>query len=363
MVVSLIGPLIGGGLSLLGGKKASDAASQATDQQVAAQRESLAFQKQFLAQNRADLSAAVDAGLIDLASAFGIATDGGPGGAAGGGTQAQLSQAQSNLAALEQQARDTPQPFGVRNIDDILASPVAGQLGGLMGQIRDARAEVTRLEQGIQAGQAQGQGFNIPQERTAFGQLEPFGNLDAFNQALELINRGAGPLLPHEERAFGRGVESLQAGFSRTSGGGVSSRALERAQQFGSDFERSRVTDRLNQLLPLINVSTQGRANLANLATGFGQQTADLRLRGALGSAQLGSAATPGITASFGNIGQAQAQGTLAQADIFGKTLNEIVSGTTGLQNQLGGLFSSRQPTPVPFGSQQGQNLFGPQFT
>lgn len=184
-------------------------------------------------------------------------------------------------------------------------------------------------------------------------QLQPFGDIGAFQQAQELLTRGAGPLLPHEERAFGRGVEALQAGFSRVSGGGVSSRALERAQQFGQDFARSRVTERLNQLLPFVNLGAQGRANLANLSTGFGQQQAQLRLGGAQTAAGVGAQAVPGIAATFGNIGAGfgnigaiQAQGTVAQQNAFAKSLTDIIQQNPNIAQNIAGLFKSPQASP-----------------
>jgi len=158
--------------------------------------------------------------------------------------------------------------------------------------------------------------------------LQPLAGLQPLEQAQQLLTQGPGELTPQQSREFGRGTEALQAGFSRVSGGGVSSRALENAQIFGQDFEARRLDQQLNRLIPFINLATGARESLANLSSGGGVQEANLRLGGA---SALAGVPSQGIASTMSNIGQIQGAGAIQQANVT----TDLLSNLTGIGGNL----------------------------
>ncbi len=186
IVPMLISTAVGVGTTLYASSKASKAQEKASTAQQVSTQAALDQEWKMYQQARADLGPGREAQAWALSQLIG----GGPGGgAAGGGVESpELATARSNLQSLEQQVRDAPQPLGMsRNIDDILASPAAGQLGGLMGQIRDARAEVAQLEQA--------------QQQQQFGPGAGAGG--------GLLGAGPGEFVPEEQPGYEFGFEEF----------------------------------------------------------------------------------------------------------------------------------------------------------
>ena len=178
----------------------------------------------------------------------------------------------------------------------------------------------------------------------AISQLDPLTDLTAFNQALEILQLGPGELTPQLQREFERGEQAIQGAFSRVSGGGVSSRALEVASQFGQDFAARRLNEELARLAPFINLSTGARENVAELETLRGRSLANLGIRGAESRASLGRDIATGIT----NLGTIRAEGITERsnvkqavtADLINRGIGLATGGLSSGVQQLTGLFT-----------------------
>lgn len=223
----------------------------------------------------------------------------------------------------------------------ITAAIIGG--GAVLGASAISSSAAKKATQSQVGAQRQSLAFQKQLLRQLQQRLKPLGGLQALTQARKLLRQGPGELSPQQEREFGRGIEALQAGFSRTSGGGVSSRALERAQQFGQDFAARRLDEELNRLLPFIDLAFRARAGSSGLSL------------------------APSVASTFGNIGQAQGIGALAQGNIQSNTLQSLF-GQGGIFSNL--LSDAPQQQQLfsgtgfgPFGSSEGQAQFGPQFT
>ena len=245
----VIGPVLGGvggfllggpagaiagagiGASLGGSKKQSSAIEGATAAQQDATSQQIAFQREELARTRADLAEAVDAGIIDLNTAYGIAR----------------------------------------------------------------------------------------------GELQPFADPFAFEQAQGFLQDPSQAMnLPGVQFQYEQGQDALGNLLSKTTGGGLSSDAIRAAQQYGQNFASTQLDTALGRLAPFINLQQQTSSNLANLATGRGQQVADLRMRGAGGQAGVTGAFAPSIAQNIGQQGTIAAQGALGQANVTSQLLGNL---------------------------------------
>jgi hypothetical protein len=178
--------------------------------------------------------------------------------------------------------------------------------------------------------------------------LAPLADMGALDRFTGLIDRGPGELSPSETREFNRGIEAMQAGFSTTSGGGVSSRALENAQIFGQDFAAKRLDAQLNRLIPLINIAVGAQTRRADIAAGEGVQEANLRFSGAQALSGLGSSPIAQAASDIGNIQANQiTQQQNVQTDLL-SNLTGIGSNVADLFIQNPNLFSRRLNTNQP---------------
>lgn len=183
---------------------------------------------------------------------------------------------------------------------------------------KEVRAEnITAINDAVSAGLISLEEGN----RLASEILQPLAGLQPLEDAQRLLEQGPGALSPQQGREFDRGVQALQTGFSTTSGGGVSSRAMENAQIFGQDFEAKRLDEQLNRLIPFINIAVGARTSMANIESGGGVQEANLRMSGAQALSGLSS---EGISNTFSNIGQIQGSGIIQQQNVQTELLNNL---------------------------------------
>ena len=205
---------------------------------------------------------------------------------------------------------------------------------------KDVRTEnITAINDAVAAGLISLEEGN----RLASEILQPLAGLQPLEEAQRLLEQGPGELSPQQQREFGRGVQALQTGFSRTSGGGISSRALENAQVFGQDFEARRLDEQLNRLIPFINLAVGARTGLANIASTGGLQEAQLQLGGA--KALLG-VPSEGIAETFSNIGQIQGSGIIQKQNVQTELLNNLFGIGSNVVEQGIQLFGGGTRTP-----------------
>jgi hypothetical protein len=191
-------------------------------------------------------------------------------------------------------------------------------------QERVRKQNIAAIESAVERGEISLEEGN----RRASEIMAPLAGLQPLEQYQDILARGPGELTPQQSREFGRGVEALQAGFSRTSGGGISSRALERAQEYGQDFASRRMDESLNRLVPLLNIMTGARTSQANLASDLGTQQAQLRMQGASALAGIPS---EGIARSMSQIGQIGAAQSINQANVY----SDLMENLSGIGSQF----------------------------
>jgi hypothetical protein len=182
----------------------------------------------FLRENRADIAEAVEAGLIDLEQGF-------------------------NLA--------------MREISKGYNEAINSTRRGYGTAIKD-------VNQGYnEAIKSSDRGYN-----RAIAELNPLTGLQEYNQARGLLEDPSSLAeRPSYQFQFDQGIEAMQGAFSRGSGGGLSGRGIQSAQEFGQNLASTALDAELNRLFPFINTAVQARANTANLEVGRGTDRANLQ--------------------------------------------------------------------------------------
>lgn len=186
--------------------------------------------------------------------------------------------------------------------------------------LRENREDIAKA---VEAGEIDlEQGFNL-----AIQELQPMAGLDELNQARGLLQDPSSLAeRPSYQFQFGQGIEALQGAFSRTSGGGLSGRGIQAAQQYGQNLASTALDAELNRLFPFINLASQTRGNISNLQAYKGSALANLRLGGATGQAGISGQYAPGIAAGImqqGAIGANQAiQGANIQTGLYSNLTN-----------------------------------------
>lgn len=142
---------------------------------------------------------------------------------------------------------------------------------------------------------------------------------------------------PTYEFQYDEGIDALQSAFSRTSGGGMSGRAIKAAQEYGQNFAAQMLNEELRRLEPMLQMEDTAlrrmdttRTNIAELYKGLGAAKANLRVGGATGSSQAVGQAMPTLAQTYGNVGnaalsqgQAYATGAINQGNIWGNWANQ----------------------------------------
>lgn len=212
------------------------------------------------------------------------------------------------------------------------ASKASEEAAGMMSESAAAAAEVQMQwlrenEANIAAAVDQGiidleTGFNA-----AIRELMPMASLDELNTAKQLIADPESLMKrPSTQHQFKTGVEAMQAGFSRTGGGGVSGPALAAATEYGQNFASLQLDRELARLQPLIDIGVGARTNIANIQQSRGASLANLRLGGATGKANIGAAVIPGIARMTQQQGGYAAGNVINQANIQGSLVGGISS-------------------------------------
>jgi hypothetical protein len=119
-------------------------------------------------------------------------------------------------------------------------------------------------------------------------------------------------LMPNYQFGLNQGMGQLNAGIN-TGGGAISGNAIQGAQQFAQGYAGNALTDAFNQF----QVNRSNVASNVGAATGFG-----------LNANQIGAGAASGASSNASNllssIGNAQAQGTMGQANAWASGLNNV---------------------------------------
>jgi hypothetical protein len=187
--------------------------------------------------------------------------------------------------------------------------------------LREQRADIAEA---VEAGLIDiNEGINM-----AISEMRPEEQLGAIqNYASLLQDPNAIFDRPGVQFQFDQGVEAMQAGFSKTAGGGVSGPSLKAATEYGQNYASLALDDELRRLEPLMNIETAARTRISNLEADRGRMEANLRLGGAAGLSNATGAAAPGMAATITNSGNAQA----------GKYINQANANTALMSNLAGG--------------------------
>lgn len=181
-------------------------------------------------------------------------------------------------------------------------------------------------------------GFNA-----AIRELMPMASLDELNTAKQLISDPASIMKrPSAQHQFKTGIEAMQAGFSRTGGGGVSGPAIAAATEYGQNFAALSLDRELARLQPLIDIGVGARTNIANIQQARGASMANLRMGGATGIANVGAMMIPGIA------GMTQQQGGYAASDIINQA-NIQSSLATGIGSNISDMLALYATRPELF--------------
>jgi len=216
--------------------------------------------------------------------------------------------------------------------------------------LREQRADIAEaveaglidLESGINAAIAEMR----PEER--LGAIQNYANL--------LQDPSAVFQRPGVQYQYDKGIEALQAGFSRTAGGGMSGPVLQAAQEYGQNFAAMALDAELSRLEPLMNIETAARSRISNLEADRGRMMANLRLTGATGTAGATGAAAPGIAATITGAGAANAWSKIQRANVGTNVMSDLTNIGVDLANMIAynpGLFSN-------FGSRAGAGYNSP---
>ena len=132
---------------------------------------------------------------------------------------------------------------------------------------------------------------------------------------------------PGVEFQYEQGVEALQAGFSKTAGGGMSGPMVKAATEYGQNFASLALDRELGRLLPLIDIQRE----IANLRVGRGTSAANLRVGGASGVANITGQMVPGIAGTMMQQGNVAASNWINQANIQTGMISNLSSQFTDL--------------------------------
>jgi hypothetical protein len=212
--------------------------------------------------------------------------------------------------------------------------------------LRENRADIAEA---VEAGLIDlEQGFNL-----AMQELQPLTGLEEYNQARALL---ADPSSladrPSYQFQLEQGTEALQGAFSRGSGGGLSGRGVQAAQEFGQNLASTALDAELNRLFPFINTAVQARSNISQLQASQGSAKANLRLGGATGQANVSGQYAPGIAAGIQSQGNIAANQAILGANVQTGLMSNLANVGTQFMNTAAanpGLFSTPASTPQPY--------------
>lgn len=115
----------------------------------------------------------------------------------------------------------------------------------------------------------------------AIGELQPLATagMEEMNVARKLLMDPSAIMdRPGTRFQMEQGTEALQAAFSRTSGGGLSGRAIKAATEYGQNFAATALDRELARLQPFINIGVTAKTNIAQMGVGLGTSKANIRL-------------------------------------------------------------------------------------
>jgi hypothetical protein len=214
-----------------------------------AQKESMEMQLKYLRETRADIAKAVDEGLIDLETGYGLAVD----------------------------SIQAGYPISVEQLETGYGKAIEGLHRGSRISTYDLETGYGEAAESLQ----EKYGDTIGDLETGYGeaieQLQPLTGLEEYNAARQLL-RDPNAIMerPSTQFQFGQGVEALQSAYSRTSGGGASGQSMKAAVEYGQNFASMALDAELNRLFPFANTAIEARGNIANLQQGLGTARANV---------------------------------------------------------------------------------------
>jgi hypothetical protein len=234
-------------------------------------------------------------------------------------------------------------------VESAAASQSASNIASTQMQLDFLRENRADIAEAVEAGLIDlEQGFNL-----AMQELQPLTGLEEYNQARGLLaDPSSLAERPSYQFQFGQGTEALQGAFSRGSGGGLSGRGVQAAQQFGQNLASTALDQELQRLFPFINTAVQARGNISQLEASRGSAIANLRLGGATGQANVSGQYAPGIAAGMQNQGLIQANQAIQGANVQTGLLSNLANVGTQFMNTAAtnpGLFSTPASTPQPY--------------
>jgi hypothetical protein len=146
--------------------------------------------------------------------------------------------------------------------------------------------------------------------------------------------------MPGTREEFKTGLNAMQAGFSKSMGGGTSGKVMVGRQFTRDALDRELgLLDRevgfydkdLSRLSPFVQMGYEARNNAANLMAQRGIATANIRVGGAAGLTGLAGTTGQGISQASQNIGNAWANNAINQANIQGNFTNNLSNNVNSL--------------------------------
>jgi hypothetical protein len=150
-------------------------------------------------------------------------------------------------------------------------------------------------------------------------------SLADYNQLLQdpsaIMNR------PSTQFQYNQGLSSLQTGFSKSTGGGLSGNIVAAAQQYGQNFASQNLDAELARLSPLISIGANAIGQTSTLNANQGNAAANLRISG---TSQMNTNAQL-ATGAIGNAAATTAASQTANSINQGNTFNSLLSNLSNL--------------------------------
>lgn len=147
---------------------------------------------------------------------------------------------------------------------------------------------------------------------------------------------------PALQYQYNRGIDALQAGFSRTSGGGLTGNMIEAAQEYGQNFAAQALDTELNRLMTMANsqfrvedMITSREAekftNIANLWSGLGTTKASTRIAGATQTGNVTNAMGNAVSNNILTQGDIAANAGINQANVSSNMLSNVAGSVSDM--------------------------------
>jgi len=225
--------------------------------------------------------------------------------AAGGGTglgdNALLNIASTLLQGRQAKEAAETQAAGTNRALDILEKNMATTREDLMQVRETGRADITSGFSGAESA------------------LSPFTKTNYLNMANQYLTNPTAAItgpgaLPGAAWELEQGRKALEAGATRTSGGGLSGQQLKEASQYAINFASTKTDEALARLSPFLEMQYGAATNLANIRKEKGTTLANLGVQ----TVPQTAGQAKNIAATFQNLGDIESQKDISKGITIG---------------------------------------------